>query len=393
MKTPTGSAIVEAITQILERQNREGQEAKQFQAIRLLSTFSQDHGIPPQTAAISTLSRLIRKLDRESIRQIRSMSDSLLNKDERELESELFALRDQLMPIEARIHQVKTKAAFVSSVLRPFSPKYTSMWFQDRDDIDVDRAKAQIEQLERMTLRDSDDLIPWARGVADVFEQVVVYRGADVADLYARPTGTVSDKSSKTYLQAWNAFIERSGEEAWSIAVGAETVARSVSSSPKSSRKSALISLNEIESDELPGLDQDIPEQYQESFSMMMAPPSRSPGMKRIGAPPKEKSSKVIDSRGLRSNKPSSQFIQIFIESKIDSSAQATRRWESKADFKQSLQKWLDTLPVIWGPAADQFVAKVSVKTATGESDLTLPSLTVSEAAERLTQAVEMQSE
>jgi hypothetical protein len=86
-------------------------------------------------------------------------------------------------------------------------------------------------------------------------------------------------------------------------------------------------------------------------------------------------------------------WIQIFIESKIDSSAQATRKWESQADFRQSLQKWLDTLPVIWGPSADQFLAKVSVKTATGESDLTLPALTVKDAAERLTKAVEMQQD
>jgi hypothetical protein len=58
-----------------------------------------------------------------------------------------------------------------------------------------------------------------------------------------------------------------------------------------------------------------------------------------------------------------------------------------------SIQKWLDTLPVIWGSAADQFVAKVSVKNRTGQSDLTLPSLTANDAAKRITQAVEMQSE
>jgi hypothetical protein len=86
-------------------------------------------------------------------------------------------------------------------------------------------------------------------------------------------------------------------------------------------------------------------------------------------------------------------WIKIYIESKIDASAQATRKWESQSEFRGSLQKWLDTLPVIWGPAANQFVAKVAVKTATGESDLTLPSLTVGNAAERLVKAVEMQQD
>ena len=144
MTNPTGSALVEAINQILDKQTQEAQDAKQFQAIRLLGSFTQEHGVPPQTGAVSTLSRLLRKLDGEAIRQIRSMSDSLLKKDEQELEDELHALRDQLMPIEARIHQVKTKTAFVATVLRSFSPKYTSIWFRERNDIDVGQARIQI---------------------------------------------------------------------------------------------------------------------------------------------------------------------------------------------------------------------------------------------------------
>jgi hypothetical protein len=125
---------------------------------------------------------------------------------------------------------------------------------------------------------------------------------------------------------------------------------------------------------------------------MMMAPPSDSSKIKFLKAPPRSKSPKLDKSSSI-SNSQASQWIQIFIESKLDSSAQATRKWESQADFRQSLQKWLDTLPVIWGDAADQFVAKVSVKTATGESDLTLPALTVKDAAARLTKAVEMQQD
>jgi hypothetical protein len=105
-----------------------------------------------------------------------------------------------------------------------------------------------------------------------------------------------------------------------------------------------------------------------------------------------ERSGTSSSGRSSASRPPrASNWVEIFIESKLDSSAQATRRWESSADFRSSIQKWLDTLPVIWGPAADQFIAKVSVKTTTGESNLTLPSLTVKDAADRLTKAVEMQ--
>jgi hypothetical protein len=391
MRSPTGSAIVEAITQMLERQNRAGQEAKHVQATKLLGAFTQEHGVPVQTGAVSTLSRLLRKLDDpDAIRQVRTMSDSLLNMDEQDLLARLIALRDRLMPIEAKIHQAKTKAAFVSTMLRPFSPKYTHIWFRDRDDIDADRVRAKIQELENAELKTIDDLVPWARSVAEIFDQVVVYRGEDAADLYARPTGTVSDKSSKTYLQAWSSFFDNFKKQVWENAGGSVGEGERVSSAPRVPLGKELIDLLEFEPDEAPGLDQAVPKDSQESFSIMMATPTDDPKIKFMKAPPRSKSIKIEKSSSIP--KPqASQWIQIFIESKIDPAAQATRKWESQADFRLSLQKWLDTLPVIWGSAADQFIAKVSVKTATGESDLTLPALTVKDAADRLTQAVEMQ--
>ena len=393
MTNPTGSALVEAINQILEKQTQEAQDAKQFQAIRLLGSFAQEHGVPPQTGAVSTLSRLLRKLDSESIRQIRAMSDSLLKKDEQELEAELHALRDQLMPIEARIHQVKTKTAFVATVLRSFSPKFTTIWFRERDDIDVRQAQAQIEQLETIRMKSIEDIVHWSRNVADVFEQVVIYRGVDAADLYARPAGTVSDKSSRTYLQAWSAFVERFKEEIWRLAGGSDLGSESLSSTSTASRKSEPMSMYAFEPDELPGLDQNVSDMSRESFSMAMAPPSDYLKVSSMKSAPRSRTPRDSAATSFVASKQPSQWIQIFIESKLDSSAQATRKWETQEDFKLSLQKWLDTLPVIWGPAADQFVAKVSVKTATGESDLTLPALTVKDAADRLTKAVEMQQD
>jgi hypothetical protein len=316
------------------------------------------------------------------------MSDSLLKKDEQDLEDELHALRDQLMPIEARIHQVKTKTAFVATVLRSFSPKYTSIWFRERNDIDVRQAQIQIEQLETVKIKSIEDLTSWAREVANVFEQVVIYRGIDAADLYARPAGTVSDKSSRTYLQAWSAFVERFKEEIWRLAGGSESEIES-----RAVRKSEPMTMYALELDDLPGLDQKVSSRSGENFSMMMAPPYDYSKVRSMKSSPRPRAPKDSAVTSFTPNKQTSQWIQIFIESRIDSSAQATRKWETREDFKKSLQKWLDTLPVIWGSAADEFVAKVSVKTATGESDLTLPALTVKDAADRLTKAVEMQQD
>jgi len=389
MKTPAGTAIVEAISQILDRQNREGQAVKKLQAKRVLETFTLEHQIDEKS--FNALPRLLRKFDSDAFRQIRSMSDSLIDMDEQELRAELSALKELLKPIEARIHQVKTKTAFVSTVLRPFYAKYTSIWFQERKDIDIEQAKAKIEQLERMKLDSVDEFVQWTRDVAVLFEQVVVYRGIDATDPYARPTGTVSEKSSKTYLQAWNAFLDHFHAELWKTA-GGSVLGDGQSSSRFIPKRSSESFSYDFEDDDALGLDQDVPKLRRESVSMLMSAPADYPVIRTSKLAPIPKYSKVEKSSSI-SNPQVSQWIQIFIESKLDSSAQATRKWESQADFKQSLQKWLDTLPVIWGDAADQFVAKVSVKTATGESDLTLPSLTVKDAAARLTKAVEMQQD
>jgi hypothetical protein len=391
MKMPTGEAIVATINRILEHQTKEAQEQKQIEAIKLLGSFTQRHGVPVQIGAVSSLSRLLRKLDKDAIRQVRSMSDSLLNMDENELEEELYSLRDQLMPIEARIHQVKTKTAFVATVLRPFSPKYRMTWFPERTDIDIKVVTDRIERLERVELRGIEEMTDWAREIADLFDSVVVYRGEDAADLYARPSGTVSEKSSRTYLQAWTAFIERHKEEIWDLAHSpdkSKSISRTSMRSTKPRSPGRAMSIGALDAQEL-GLDQNVAEDYTESFAMMTAPMEskvRSRGTERSGTSSHMRNSAPRSSRA-------NNWVEIFIESKVDSSAQATRRWESSADFRRSIQKWLDTLPVIWGPAADQFVAKVSVKNSTGQSDLTVPSLTVEDAAKRLVQAVEMQQE
>lgn len=372
MKKPRGTDVVAVIQRLVDDQTRDSQQAKQLAIEAVLGGFAQNHGIAQQGKAITTLAKLLRNEDATTIRQVRTLSDALLLKDERTLDNDLKELRKELGPIEATFHQVKTKNAFISAVLRPFSPKFTAAWFSEREDIDIDQLQKTIQRLETNEIGNLEELNSWIEEVAALFEQLVVYRGEDADNYYARPSGTVSLKSSRTYLQAWIAFTEKSKQDLWSLlTVGEKAPNKTKDQISSSARqedgldqyappsreptrvKSAKVSRNRTES----------------SFSMMIAPP---PGSE---------------------NKPSQGWVEIFIESKLDSSAQATRRWESSADFRMSIQKWLDTLPIIWGPAADQFIAKVSVKNNTGQSDLTLPSLTANDAAKRITQAVEMQSE
>jgi hypothetical protein len=396
MKTPIGTDVVGAIQQLLEEKMLSAQADKQEDILEVLGDFVRNYGVPAQNGPVTALARLLRSKDPETIRQVRSMSDALLLKDERELEEELDQLRSKLSPIEATFHQVKTKNAFIYTVLRPFSPKFTDRWFEERTDIDAENLGAVINRLEHLEISNLNKLTEWTEEVSLLFEQLVVYRGQDAGDYYARPGGTVSLKSSRTYLQAWIAFTKTSNRELWSVISG-DVIARKSSKSSRYLRDKELIGFEQAPPRKAGSVSarslRASKEKPLESFSLMMAPPQTEDDVNPRQAPPVLSKPKLGPDRSTASRDNVVNWVQIFIESKIDPSAQATRKWASQSEFKQSLQKWLDTLPVIWGPAAAQFVAKVSVKTASGESDLTLPSLTVKDAADRLTKAVEMQQD
>ena len=374
MSSFNGRNVVDAIERLLEKQAQDAQETKQVATIRLVSEFAGKNQIPAQSGAVATISRIVRKLDDEGIRQVRSLSDSLLNKDEETLRSELESLRDSLMPIEARVHQVKTRTAFVATALRPFSSKYTSKWFSERKDLDVPYSREQVSKLESRKLSDADDINAWAKEVASLFERVVIYRGSDAEDYYTRPAGTVNERSSRTYVQAWLSFTEKFKEDIWSLATGGELKTDydfKLSRSEEFQYEAATI--KDTKSKLV-------------SHGLSLAPPKTIKVKVDSIASPRTKLARTSESKPAQL-----EWVKVYIESKIDSSAQATRKWESVEDFESSIQKWLDTFPIIWGPAADEFLAKISVKTLTGESDLTLPKLIVTDAAERLTKAVAMQ--
>ena len=395
MNKLTGVDVVAAIQRLLDEQTRESQEKRQDEIAEAFGGFAKDNGIPRQTKSFMTLAKLLRNTGSETVRQVRSLSDDpQLLKDERGLEIELKGMSDALKKIEARFHQVKTKNAFIYAVLRPFSTKFTERWFIEREDIDAVLFQETIQRLETFELAEVADLTTWVEGVSTLFEQLVVYRGEDADNFYARPAGTVSLKSSRTYLQAWIAFSKRESLNIWSLLT--------VGVIPPNKTKDQISST----ASEDAGFDQYAPStkepfrvksgktsrsNSESSFSMMMAPPVEDRDSSSASTSLFRES--VTTNKARATSKSAHGWVEIFIESKLDPSAQATRRWESSADFRLSIQKWLDTLPVIWGPAADSFVAKVSVKNNSGQSDLTLPSLTASDAAKRITQAVEMQSE
>lgn len=374
MKKITGSQAAAAIERLATMQTAQAQEGRSLSSSQYLGAFADRHKIDVRPGSIATLGRIVRSLDSDGIRQIRSLSDELLETNEAALVEELMALKAQLAPMDATTHQIKTRSAFITTVLRPFDSKYTSRWLSERPELDGKKILTAIENLESENLFDAESFDVWTRKVLELFEEVVVYHGDNPGSYYSRPAGTVSVKSSRTYSQSWLAFTKKFRDHIWTLASGGQLQVVDGFELSKSLKSRTVDNLSIVK--ESPAIVSKRPQATEiNSHRLLSATKTSLPQM-------------VISTDSKTQNV---EWIQVFIESKLDSTAQASRKWESHNEFKDSLQKWLDTFPIIWGDAAKGFWAKVSVKTSTGESDLTLPTLTVDSGAERLLKAIEMQ--
>jgi hypothetical protein len=385
MKKTTGAEFAKAVEQFTEQQTAKAQETHSFLIARLVGAFTLKYEIPVQTGAVSAISRLIKRIDEDSVRQIRAMSEPLLRVDEVVLRGELEELQAQLLPMGAQTHQVKTRAAFINTVLRPFDAKYATRWLAERKDINRDSASERIQDLEARFLATPKDLHRWADDVLSLFNDLVIYWGEEADQYYLRPAGTISPKSSRTYLQAWVSFIEKFGEQVLGIAVAGpseEIVETHYSMAPPDDWEPGF-SQSAAPAKREQGLGQAVPE---EMFSALSEPTANEENilsyeLKSIG---RAKAPRVSSPRA------KSSWIKVDLSSLIEPTAQASRKWESKISFYESLDSWITSLEEIWGSASLELSAKILVKTFDGESELTIPNLSIDDAEQRISQTVEL---
>lgn len=372
MKSLTGSDLAKAIEQLTAQQTTQAQEAYSLLIAKLVGAFTIKYEIPVQSGAVSAISRILKKLDDEGIRQIRAMSDLLLRVDENLLREELLELQAQLLPMSAQTHQVKTRSAFINTILRPFDYKYAKRWLEERKDINSSELRGQIENLERRSLETSDDIVRWTSDVLDLFNSVVIFWGEEADQYYLRPAGTISPKSSRTYVQAWTTFIEKFLGQALDLALSDKNSASDevnyAMSAPRNTEQ---------------GLGQSIPDDFNSFSSTKLL--SQDSLYKVDGL-----SSKRPRESRVPTSKAKPAWIKVLLESRLDATAQASRNWDSPSTFHESLSTWIKSIDIIWGAAAREMSAKVSVKTPDGEAELTIPNVNVKDAEQRIVQTVEL---
>jgi hypothetical protein len=385
MKKITGADFAKAIEQFTEQQTAKAQEAYSFRIASLIGPFTLKYSVPVQTGAVSAISRLIKRIDEDSVRQIRAMSEPLLRVDELSLRSELEEIQSQLLPLGAQTHQVKTRAAFINTVIRPFDSKYATRWLAERKDLNIDSARERIQDLESRVLAGPKDLHRWADDVLSLFNDLVIYWGEEADQYYLRPAGTISPKSSRTYLQAWVAFIEKFGEQVLDLAVAGtrdEMVETHYSMGSPDDWESGFSQSAAPVKKEI-GLGQALPE-------AMIASISEPPANEQIIMNYELQSSNRARPPKASSPRAKSSWIKVDLNSLIEPTAQASRKWESRISFYESLDSWLSSLEEIWGPASSELTAKILVKTLDGESELTIPNVAIEDAEERISKTVDL---
>jgi len=386
MTTITGTDLAKAIEQFTEQQTAQAQEAYGLLIARLISAFTHKYEVPVQSGAVSAISRLIKRIDEDSVRQIRAMSEPLLRADESALREDLLELQSQLSPASAQTHQVKTRTAFINTILRPFDYKYAKRWLEERKDINTRETREQIENLERRSLESPSDIFRWTSDVLDLFNKVVIFWGEEANQYYLRPAGTISPKSGRTYEQAWSAFIDRHLDQVIDLAVEtkrrAEEGETHYSMAPPSDWEQGFSqAAPPMEREQ--GLGQAVPEQL---FTALSEPVANEEIMTSYEL----NSSSRAKAPRASSPRAKSSWIKVDLASLIEPTAQASRKWESRNSFYESLDSWISSLEEIWGPASFEMSAKISVKTGDGESELTIPNVTIDDAERRISQTVDL---
>ena len=376
MKTTTGEDFAKAIEQFTAQQTSQAQSSYSMLIARLVGAFTIKYQIPVQSGAVSAISRILKRLDDEGIRQVRAMSDALLKVEDKALLAELEELQAQLLPMSTQTHQVKTRASFIGTVLRPFDLKYAKRWLAERRDINTDSARERIEDLERRKLGTTAEVSRWADDVLALFNDLVIYWGDEADQYYLRPAGTISPKSSRTYVQAWISFFDKFGDQ----------VLESAISGPSDYESKTLYSMGPPADYEV-GLGQSVPSDTFSSLNAMVSDDSL------LSSDREARTSRRMKTDSISAPRAKSSWVKVIIESRKDTSAQATRKWDSQSTFQESLGTWLNSVEKIWGPVAEDISIKVSVKTRDGESELTIPIVKIYEAEEIVIQTAQLLQE
>jgi hypothetical protein len=326
------------------------------------------------------------KQDRISPERLETLSKNLksnypLNKHFRELElapiSREFVRTHEsafetLDRMSSDAHRSRTQAAYISGVLRPFNSKYMYRWLHDRTGIDTVKIKATVENLEREVVTQEDQLAVWAENVASLFKDLVVDKSTGDGSQRTRPSGMISAKSSRIYLQSWFSFIGKHGGQILAQnGVDLDQDARRPGKLPSKRPRLSEVVINDGEQGEAPQFmnvirDKAVSSEVanQDSDHDVASEPWRIPDVKDMVS-------------------------GLTIYATLPDGTGSSCNFESSAVALPGIKMWLDTLGVLYPDESEPVGFLADLKTEVGQMRFPLPDWRISEAKEKLRYFVE----
>ena len=295
---------------------------------------------------------------------------------------EALRLLDRL---STETHQARTQAAYISTVLRPFNPKYSFHWLTGRTDIEPKDIEPKIAKLERAKISGTDQLLKWGDEVAELFRELVVIEEGSVDHKTFKPNGTVSSLSSRTYLQSWLAFIRKNSDSLLEP--------KGFSSSDVDLDQNVDVSTSNFR----------LMREFQDSSSRAEAPQYDA-----------DVSGSVVDwisYEGTFEEEPAIQFARslgselpvqqqapraepapaapekrlgLTIEAELTSGEKAKCHFEVLTEAKAGLKSWLTALDTIWEPGITTVQFQANLATADNQYSFSLPACPMDQASVRL---------
>lgn len=382
----SGIELIRAVEATVEEQVREASATRDKNADEVATQIIDSHVGAISEKQKTELTRALRKKN--------PLNEAVLAEDLEWLDPLVVEpLRQEELRILDRLstetHQARTQAAYISTVLRPFNPKYAFHWLTGREDIIPEIIEPKIAKLERAEIAGPDQLLNWGEEVAELFRELVVIEEGSLSLKTFKPNGTVSSLSSRTYLQSWLAFIKKNSDSLLSLAgmnyaEGPDLnqdVAQLPLASPSLRRERFTASprpaLDSAMSAPRGALDKSsFDEEDSEVEPAIQFSPGRGPAL--------------LTTYEIQADTPppipqtSEKRLGLTFEAELPSGEKATCHFESLTQAPSGTRTWLSALAAIWGAGDEPVRFQASLTTAENQYSFSLPMETLNLAAERL---------
>ncbi len=275
--------------------------------------------------------------------------------------------------ISTEAHQARTQAAYISGVLRPFDPKFSYRWLNELSGAEQIVAKERIENLERTSIETFDQLMDWALDVVELFKDLVVADEVSNETHSKRSSGSIAFKSSRTYIQAWLAFIKKNAPVL--LSQGGPDLDQNIRFESSTPRGSDTYPADEVD------------EFMDEALVAMKRLQGENLALKQsLDATKANKLNRKSQPHEFLPKSAAEPGVTIWAVS--NSGEKASCNFPTSDVAEKGLKLWVEALSALWPEVGLRVSFEISIQLPNGQLQLSLPQLSLEEASKRFTSLI-----